>query len=172
MSKHIYFIESGEYIKIGVADDPLDRLSALQTGNPHILRMLFYYAFEKSEIIEKLFHFIFSEKRIRGEWFSLVSEDIIKAKLICSAICGDKSGDFNDTCFTDGAGEVPTKDFEKMVELGWRPEITRGGRYWQWRTGSGNKRRSAYGGKFETLPEDIKLRYFADVRIESENSAG
>jgi len=45
---------------------------------------------------------------------------------------------------------------------GWRTEVTRRGRYWQWRRGSGTARQSAYGGKFAGLPLERKVAYEAN----------
>jgi len=42
---------------------------------------------------------------------------------------------------------------------GWRTEVTRRGGYWQWRVGSGRKRRSRYGGKFAALPPERQKAY-------------
>jgi hypothetical protein len=45
------------------------------------------------------------------------------------------------------------------LQSGWRTEVTRRGGYWQWRVGSGRKRRSRYGGKFVTLPRERQKAY-------------
>lgn len=42
------------------------------------------------------------------------------------------------------------QDLPAMAQ-GWRTEMTHGGRYWQWRRGSGFNRESRYGGKAEDL---------------------
>jgi len=45
------------------------------------------------------------------------------------------------------------------VPLTWRIEVQRRGRYWQWRTGRAEKRKSRYGGKFELLSDERKAQY-------------
>lgn len=63
----IYFIRSGQYVKIGVSARPWTRLAEFQTGNPEPLEMLAVgpgdYGFE-SEL-----HRLFGEHRGVGEWF-------------------------------------------------------------------------------------------------------
>ena len=63
----IYFIRSGQYIKIGVSARPWERLAEFQTANPEPLEMLAIgpgdYGFE-SEL-----HRRFGEHRGVGEWF-------------------------------------------------------------------------------------------------------
>lgn len=63
----IYFIRSGQYVKIGVSARPWDRLADFQTANPEPLEMLAVgpgdFGFE-SEL-----HRLFGEHRGAGEWF-------------------------------------------------------------------------------------------------------
>ena len=63
----IYFIRSGQYVKIGVSARPWERLAEFQTANPEPLEMLAVgpgdYGFE-SEL-----HRLFGEHRRAGEWF-------------------------------------------------------------------------------------------------------
>jgi hypothetical protein len=42
---------------------------------------------------------------------------------------------------------------------GWRVEVTRRGKFWQWRTGSKAQRRARYGGKFSLLSDERKAQY-------------
>jgi hypothetical protein len=69
----LYFIRSGQYVKIGVSANPWNRLVEFQTANPEPLEMLAIapgdYGFE-SEL-----HRLFAEHRHNGEWF-LDSEPI------------------------------------------------------------------------------------------------
>ena len=63
----LYFIRSGQYVKIGVSANPWQRLAEFQTANPEPLEMLAVgpgdYGFE-SEL-----HRLFGEHRGVGEWF-------------------------------------------------------------------------------------------------------
>jgi len=63
----IYFIRSGQYVKIGVSARPWDRLAEFQTANPEPLEMLAVgpgdFGFEAE------LHKLFGEHRGVGEWF-------------------------------------------------------------------------------------------------------
>ena len=63
----IYFIRSGQYVKIGVSTHPWQRLAEFQTANPEPLEMLAVgpgdYGFEAA------LHRLFGEHRGAGEWF-------------------------------------------------------------------------------------------------------
>ena len=63
----LYFIRSGQYVKIGVSARPWARLAEFQTANPEPLEMLAIgpgdFGFE-SEL-----HRLFGEHRGAGEWF-------------------------------------------------------------------------------------------------------
>lgn len=69
------------YYKIGVTShDPLKRLSQLQVGCPHNLQLMGTYSIIcENDVydVEKHLHEVFSECRVRGEWFELSnSEDV------------------------------------------------------------------------------------------------
>ena len=61
------------------------------------------------------------------------------------------------------ASELPALDplpaHLPALETPWRTEITRRGKYWQWRRGSGRSRQSRYGGKTELLPPERMKQY-------------
>ena len=66
-------------------------------------------------------------------------------------------------------GEIPAAELPALPEVastelpalaaGWRIEVTRRGRYWQWRRGSLQNRQSRYGGRFDTLSAERQARY-------------
>lgn len=63
----VYFIGDGDAIKIGVAKNPLRRLTELQIGNPRELKLL--GSFKGSYRDEVDLHMIFYGYWIHGEWF-------------------------------------------------------------------------------------------------------
>ena len=66
----IYFIAQGDkYVKIGVAQNPEQRLVELQTGNPYKLRLMVAFPGGKEE--EAWIHKQFECGRLRGEWFRI-----------------------------------------------------------------------------------------------------
>lgn len=74
---YIYAIEaySGQ-VKIGIASDPRQRLSGLQTGSPVELTLLAAGAAAEPKETEKELHQRYADNRIRGEWFRLKNTDI------------------------------------------------------------------------------------------------
>ena len=54
-------------VKVGVAEDPLERIRTLQIGNPFKLTLL--ESFPGNKLLEKVIHRSFASYRVRGEWF-------------------------------------------------------------------------------------------------------
>ena len=74
---YIYFISDGEYVKIGIASLPRQRLANLQTSNARKLKILFLVPQRtRSEalIMEKQLHTMFGEDRLEGEWFDILDK--------------------------------------------------------------------------------------------------
>lgn len=63
----VYFIQSGELIKIGTTADLTGRLGQLNTTAPEKLKILLVVAGGRTE--EKQTHALFAAERVRGEWF-------------------------------------------------------------------------------------------------------
>lgn len=70
----IYFIQSGldGPIKIGISSDPVFRMTQMQTGMPHTLRLLAFYP--GTRVDEQKLHKQLAKFRIRGEWFQPCEE--------------------------------------------------------------------------------------------------
>lgn len=66
---YLYFIQSSEkgMIKIGRSAHPEKRLKQLQTGNPHLLKLI--CSFENLGHREKYLHEHLKKFRKKGEWF-------------------------------------------------------------------------------------------------------
>jgi hypothetical protein len=62
--------------------------------------------------------------------------------------------------------DVPDDVPDKRV--GWRVEVTRGGKYWHFRRGSHRNRQTLPGGKFESLSEERKQAYYDNARRQRE----
>lgn len=79
----VYFISDGRYIKIGKATFLERRLNSLQTSNARELKPLCVCILKnarEAEKYENIFHNYFSDRNVRGEWFSISEPDIEKAK--------------------------------------------------------------------------------------------
>lgn len=72
-STFVYFIttwpcdEIGDHVKIGYAADPISRLAELQCGNPNGLYIAALLLGTRE--LEAYLHAIWSQARVRGEWF-------------------------------------------------------------------------------------------------------
>lgn len=80
-SGYVYFIKNNQnnLIKIGSTTNPKTRLSHLRIANPDI-QFLYIIETEDYKKVEKYYHTIFNDKRIKGEWFKISLEDI---KAVC-----------------------------------------------------------------------------------------
>jgi hypothetical protein len=76
----VYFIrELGSLaIKIGRASEVKRRVGQLQTGNPSKLELLGWLVTENDAKAELMLHESFIEERIRGEWFSIDQDDVLR----------------------------------------------------------------------------------------------
>ncbi len=63
----VYVISSTDFLKIGRAKNPKQRLYSLQGASPVKLKIL--YTYDLPGKYEKLLHWKFSEFRAHGEWF-------------------------------------------------------------------------------------------------------
>ena len=75
----VYLVRHGNSSKVKVGWTRTEkgvegRLRSMQTGNPELLTILSYFRVSSSKT-EKMIHFYFEKKRIRGEWFELSEED-------------------------------------------------------------------------------------------------
>lgn len=60
----------------------------------------------------------------------------------------------------------------KVASTTWRIEVTRNGKYWQWRSGAGKARRSRYGGRFATLTAERQAQYWQNRRTYARTGKG
>ncbi len=68
----VYFIQCGEFIKIGFTVEPAKRIAAIQTSSPHEIKLL--GTMKGGPETEKAMHAQFKHLRHRGEWFRVDEE--------------------------------------------------------------------------------------------------
>lgn len=76
---HVYFIGSGDYIKIGVAEDPHMLLRVLQIAHPTPLELVATFACVDRAAaldVERKLHAHYASVRASGEWFKLSQADL------------------------------------------------------------------------------------------------
>lgn len=72
--EYIYFIQGGEYTKIGITKNLRQRFGNLQSHNPGELELLAAFPIvkpDKGRYLERRLHRIFTDYQVRGEWFRL-----------------------------------------------------------------------------------------------------
>ena len=77
-ASYVYFLRSGECIKIGKANNIRKRLKTIQTSNPYRVELLTFVKCDSEDQafeLEAYFHEKFKEHRTNGEWFRLFIED-------------------------------------------------------------------------------------------------
>lgn len=67
---HVYFVRSGDRVKIGFTRSIRSRIRSLQTSNAERLEILLVVP--GAEGTEKFFHERFADNRVGGEWFTLI----------------------------------------------------------------------------------------------------
>lgn len=75
----VYFVRAGDSprIKVGYTRKSVRvRLSTLQVGTPELLGLEFSFEVTDPEMVEKLVHKDLARFRVRGEWFTLLPEDL------------------------------------------------------------------------------------------------
>lgn len=65
--RHVYFIQCGDFIKIGTAIDVGARIRSIRASNPHPIEVL--RVIPADDALEKDLHKRFAQSRHRGEWF-------------------------------------------------------------------------------------------------------
>jgi len=86
---NIYLVSDGVFTKIGATTYNIKkRLNELQVGNASKLLILGSYPANRKLSVERYLHNIFSEKRIRGEWFDLSQSEI--HKILATKPCPSK----------------------------------------------------------------------------------
>lgn len=77
MRGHIYFIGDGSYYKVGFTYSTVQkRLTNLQVGSSKELYIVKDYIVREPEEVERQVHFDLRRFALRGEWFSLTSEEL------------------------------------------------------------------------------------------------
>lgn len=73
----VYLVKSGDVYKIGMSNgDVKKRIETLQTGSPTPIETVCLLQTNDASGLEAELHEKFKDKRTRGEWFSLTSDDI------------------------------------------------------------------------------------------------
>ncbi len=68
----VYFITDGEFVMIGVTENLVKRIAALQTANPRKLELLNVVETENPFQLESALHKVFQHRNVGYEWFDIL----------------------------------------------------------------------------------------------------
>jgi hypothetical protein len=74
----VYFVRSGELVKIGCARNVQRRINELQCASPEELILIASFDTGNRYIAETIAHKRFAEYHVRGEWFRLTDEQVLE----------------------------------------------------------------------------------------------
>jgi len=78
---YVYFVRNAEgLVKIGKSNDPVQRIKALQTGNPKPLETICILHVAEAHRSEAWFHKFYEHKNVNLEWYALDDNDIERLK--------------------------------------------------------------------------------------------
>lgn len=76
---YIYGIQSGQFIKVGAADDIKRRLHTFRLHNPHPLKVVLRRIVKENYWVEKRMHQLLAQYAIGREWFDCSPEQVREA---------------------------------------------------------------------------------------------
>ncbi len=98
---YVYFISDGEYVKIGAANNPVNRLSDLQVANSRKLELLCVIPVKDREScidLESRLHGVYRIRKVRGEWYDILKLiDLDSFKSVFPANVFNQDDDFEDS---------------------------------------------------------------------------
>lgn len=71
---YVYFITDGEFVKIGVSDNPTTRAAEIQTGSPREIIVICAIPCKTKSAafnLENKLHSVYDFAHVRGEWFNI-----------------------------------------------------------------------------------------------------
>ena len=71
---YVYFMTDGEFVKIGVAENPTKRAVEIQTGSPREISVICAIPCKTKNAafnLENKLHSVYGFARVRGEWFNI-----------------------------------------------------------------------------------------------------
>ena len=76
----VYVIESSGAYKIGMTTNFANRLNTIKVANPNEVNVVYKVESGDPKSMESYLHKMFQDEKIKGEWFSLSNEDIVRIK--------------------------------------------------------------------------------------------
>lgn len=92
--KSVYICEMMGFIKIGISNNPINRMKTISAGTPFESNLLYSIempSFQHAFFVEQKSHEILKEKKIKNEWFNCIFEEAKNAIIIAMKEC-NRSG--------------------------------------------------------------------------------
>jgi hypothetical protein len=116
--RYVYGIQSGQFIKIGVAVDIAKRLDTMRLSNPHPLAVVFKRKMKAAYFCEKKMHEVLRPKSLGREWFNVTVEEVRQAALIGAAHAREVYARDTKALVSWRAGDTrPDADIEKQSNI-------------------------------------------------------
>jgi hypothetical protein len=114
---NVYLIQCGNstYYKIGHSNYPLERLTNLQVGSPHNLKLIACCPGGKT--IEDYLHNVYNSNKVRGEWFNFNEEELKSFIDVMKGIRNDSHTDDENRVIDDTKKENKTEDLQPTINL-------------------------------------------------------
>lgn len=84
-ARYVYGIQSGEFIKIGVATNISQRLNAMRLLNPHPIKVILRRRLCAAFYCERKMHEILEPKAVGREWFKVTVDEVLAAAAVGAA---------------------------------------------------------------------------------------
>ena len=83
----VYVVKCAGYYKIGATRNATQRIARFETSYPHDLKVHRVAHVQNMSLVESSLHTRFADKRVKGEWFNLDSNDLrVIARLLPNAL--------------------------------------------------------------------------------------
>lgn len=82
--QNVYILEHEHgFVKIGVSNNPVRRVSDLETACPYDIRVLGVIETDEPFVVESTLHNKYDRKQKKGEWYNLTTEDRAHLLAVC-----------------------------------------------------------------------------------------
>jgi hypothetical protein len=128
MGGYVYCVSVHDrYYKIGITSgDPFSRMRGLQVGCPYEISFVWCVFVANPNKVEKIIHTKYEQKRKRGEWFELSSDEVRQINKICLSYLVSENPNIEDKGSNpDSIIMFCESLFDAIVEYGHVSEMSR-----------------------------------------------
>jgi hypothetical protein len=114
----VYLVQYGDFVKVGITNDPAARLRTLQTGMPGEVAMPYLVVLPERDMairLERRLHKRLADRHERGEWFRIGLEEAISATDEESGVRGKPSVSMQ---FVEAVSLAETRQLGRRLKVG------------------------------------------------------